>query len=256
MSHQTTQHVCQSCGMTLGSEESYGTNGAGKKIVDYCKYCYENGEFIQPNLTLDEMVEICVPFMVEDGMKEQAARTMMRNYLPQLKRWSEAKDHVVMQPARIVQKEEMHMVGIAARTSNAREMTGDGQIPQLWERFWQESLHQRIPGKLEPNTLYGCYTDYENGAAGEYTMLIGCRAESLNEIPDGMVSITIPAAKYAVFTSVRGPMAQVVVDAWQAIWKWSSASEVERTFSGDFELYDERSANPEDAQVDIYIAIK
>lgn len=256
MSQQTTQHVCQSCGMPLSSEESYGTDAAGQKILDYCKYCYENGQFIQPHLTLDEMVEICVPFMVEDGMEEQAARAMMQSYLPHLKRWSKLKDNEVKQPDRIVEREEMYVAGIAARTSNAREMTGDAGIPKLWERFWQESIQHRIPGKIEPNTIYGCYTDYVNGAAGEYTMLIGSRAGSLDELPDGLASITLPAAKYAVFTSARGPIAKVVVDTWQAIWKWSAAAGMERTYSGDFELYDERSSNPEDAQVEIYIAIR
>ncbi|HWQ51279.1 MAG TPA: zinc ribbon domain-containing protein [Terriglobales bacterium] len=83
------ERFCQSCGMPMGrSDELYGTEKDGGKSADYCKYCYENGAFTS-QCTVDEMVEICVPPMVEHspGMTADAARTMMRQFLPTLKRW-------------------------------------------------------------------------------------------------------------------------------------------------------------------------
>ncbi len=71
-----------------------------------------------------------------------------------------------------------------------------------------------------------------------------------------MVVKTIPAAKYLVFTSEKGSMPDIVIKAWQDIWAWFASSEIERAYTGDFESYDERCANPQEAQVDIYIAIK
>lgn len=38
--------ICQSCGMPIDSEEQLGTNQDGSISLDYCKYCYENGDFI------------------------------------------------------------------------------------------------------------------------------------------------------------------------------------------------------------------
>ena len=38
--------VCQSCGMPITSDELLGTNKDGSVNIDYCKYCYENGDFI------------------------------------------------------------------------------------------------------------------------------------------------------------------------------------------------------------------
>jgi len=80
---------CQSCGMPMGAtNEMYGTNAGGGKSEDYCKHCYESGIFTA-NVTMDEMIEICVPHMTSSnsGMSEDEARKMMRGFFPMLKRW-------------------------------------------------------------------------------------------------------------------------------------------------------------------------
>ncbi|HWP79138.1 MAG TPA: zinc ribbon domain-containing protein [Candidatus Acidoferrum sp.] len=83
------ERFCQSCGMPMGrTDELYGAEKDGGRSADYCKYCYENGAFTS-QCTVDEMVEICVPPMVEHnpGMTADTARAMMRQFLPTLKRW-------------------------------------------------------------------------------------------------------------------------------------------------------------------------
>jgi len=80
------EKFCQSCGMPL-TEEAYGTEKDGSKNVEYCHYCYEGGEFKQPNITMEEMIDICVPFMTQKGMSEAEARTLLNQHLPYLKRW-------------------------------------------------------------------------------------------------------------------------------------------------------------------------
>ena len=38
--------LCQCCGMPMGeTDEMYGNEMDGRKSADYCKYCYENGDF-------------------------------------------------------------------------------------------------------------------------------------------------------------------------------------------------------------------
>ncbi len=83
------QKFCQSCGMPMGgTDEMYGLDSNGAKSADYCKYCYENGEFTFDG-GLDEMIEICVEPMVSSNpaMGEEQARQMMKQFLPRLKRW-------------------------------------------------------------------------------------------------------------------------------------------------------------------------
>lgn len=53
--------VCQSCGMPITSDKQLGSNRDGSINVDYCKYCYENGEFID-EVTMEEYVEMCSQF--------------------------------------------------------------------------------------------------------------------------------------------------------------------------------------------------
>ncbi len=82
-------NFCQSCGMPMGNtDELYGTNLDGSKSEDYCKYCFENGEFSFQG-TMEEMLDICIPHVLEnnDDMNEESARKMMLEWFPRLKRW-------------------------------------------------------------------------------------------------------------------------------------------------------------------------
>ena len=83
------EKYCESCGMPMGdTDDMFGTEVDGSKSKDYCKYCYEDGKFTS-NCTQEEMVEICVPHMLEANaqMNEDQARGMMKEFLPTLKRW-------------------------------------------------------------------------------------------------------------------------------------------------------------------------
>jgi hypothetical protein len=77
---------CQSCGMPL-TEDLYSTNEDGTLNSEYCKYCFADGQFYAPDMTMEEMVEQCIPYVVELGMTEEAARQVVEETLPQLKRW-------------------------------------------------------------------------------------------------------------------------------------------------------------------------
>lgn len=83
------EKYCQSCGMPMGqTDEHYGTEADGSKSTDYCGYCYDKGAFTG-DCTMEQMIEICVPHVVQNaGMSEQAARDMMKQHFPMLKRWN------------------------------------------------------------------------------------------------------------------------------------------------------------------------
>ena len=78
---------CQSCGMPL-SEGLYGTEKSDSLSRDYCVYCYKSGEFTNPGITIEQMVELCIPHMINKEVPEEQARKMMTQYLPTLKRWN------------------------------------------------------------------------------------------------------------------------------------------------------------------------
>lgn len=161
-----------------------------------------------------------------------------------------------IEPVRIEHKASISLAGISVVTTNADELSGNGQLGALWGKFYSDNIGSLIGDQAADHAVYGCYTDYENGAAGKYRLLIGMRLDHASNTPDGLDRVTTPAAKYAVFTTVRGPIQEVVAQTWIGIWQWSASSSVKRTYSGDFEYYDERCADPTNAQVDIYIAIE
>lgn len=78
--------VCQSCGMLMDSSQQYATEKDGSKNEEYCVYCYQDGAFAKDE-TLEEKIETCIPFIVEEGMTEEEARQHLNEKLPQLKRW-------------------------------------------------------------------------------------------------------------------------------------------------------------------------
>jgi hypothetical protein len=80
---------CQSCGMPLQTKKAgdcRGTEADGSKSEKWCKLCYENGAFINPDSTLQEMEAI-----VDDALKENGSGRLMRwmakKQLPTLERW-------------------------------------------------------------------------------------------------------------------------------------------------------------------------
>jgi len=80
---------CQSCGMPLHKLEDHGTEANGSQSKKYCAYCYQIGEFREPEMTLDEMIEISAKGWSDqdpDVLLEQA-RTRMKQILPHLERW-------------------------------------------------------------------------------------------------------------------------------------------------------------------------
>lgn len=87
MEEQKYQDICQSCGMPMKIASDYGKKADGSQSYEYCKYCYQNGAFTQPDLTKEQMIEANIKFMVKFGMSEEEARALGTKLLPTLKRW-------------------------------------------------------------------------------------------------------------------------------------------------------------------------
>jgi predicted transcriptional regulator YdeE len=148
------------------------------------------------------------------------------------------------------------VVGIEARTDNAREMAGGGIIAKQWGRFMGENLLAQIPNRID-GAILAVYSDYESDKDGEYSFMIGARVRSATGIPAGMMARKVPAGQYVVFTSERGPVDKVVVETWQKIWLATKAElGGERAYNVDFEIYDERASDPKNAQVEIHVGIR
>ena len=142
----------------------------------------------------------------------------------------------------VVHLEEKIMVGVSAATSNSDPEMGK-IIGGLWEKLYQGGINAVIKNKVNEYAI-GLYSDYtEDG----YWVTVGNEV-SKAENPELTIK-AIPAGKYAKF-SVHGHMEKAVSDSWGEIWQ----TDLDRNFTGDFEEY--RNADPENCDIDIYIAIK
>lgn len=81
------KHFCQSCSMPIDTPELWGTEKDGTKNSEYCKYCFMDGQFTHPDLTLDEMKEHMMKQMEKDKLPEDIVEVAISR-LPFLKRWS------------------------------------------------------------------------------------------------------------------------------------------------------------------------
>jgi predicted transcriptional regulator YdeE len=101
------------------------------------------------------------------------------------------------------------------------------------------------------------YTEYDSNEHGDYTYFIGEEVSSFENTPPALQKLTIPAAQYQKFTTSSGKMPEVVINAWQQIWKMSANDFAgNRAYIADFEVYDHRAIDPMNASLDIYIGIK
>ncbi len=78
--------LCQSCGIPLDNEGLKGTKANGLKTNEYCKFCYDAGSFVKPNMTFDDMKETVEMQMKKLKLSEHLIQDAV-NILPTLNRW-------------------------------------------------------------------------------------------------------------------------------------------------------------------------
>jgi predicted transcriptional regulator YdeE len=92
---------------------------------------------------------------------------------------------------------------------------------------------------------------------GDYNYLLGARVTSIEHLSADMAYRKVQPGSYAVVETEMGQMPGVLQDSWRRIWKMSPAElGGRRAFVTDYEVYDERSANPQQAQVEIHISLQ
>jgi len=143
-----------------------------------------------------------------------------------------------------------NVIGIAVRTTNENGKSAQ-DIGQLWNKFMSEGIADQIPNKIDAS-VFSIYTNYQGDHTQPYDTILGCKVESLGNIPEGMVGQSFDGGTYGKFVSKGDLTKGVVFGTWKKIWE----KDLDRVFTADFELYGERAQNPTDAEVDVLIALK
>lgn len=138
-------------------------------------------------------------------------------------------------------------ISLPEKTTNQLSTT---DIGAFWETFMKENVASKIPGRVGDD-IYAVYYDYD----GDYTMpfgyFIGVPVGDDTTVPAGMLKIDIPTGRYQRFTA-KGKMPNCIIDAWRQIW----SSGIKRIYTADYEVYGSRSADSENAEVDIFVAVE
>ncbi len=80
---------CNSCGRPIVKED-YGTNKDGSPNDEFCIDCFQNGEYTEPDITLNEMIIRKTKEMMEKNprLPETQATGITAMFIPGLKRWN------------------------------------------------------------------------------------------------------------------------------------------------------------------------
>jgi len=81
------KNICQSCGMPMKNMTDFGTDSDGSINTEYCHYCYEEGEFTDKGISLEEKMAKNMNIAIKMGMSDVAAAKLASKTLPALRRW-------------------------------------------------------------------------------------------------------------------------------------------------------------------------
>ncbi|MEB2778096.1 GyrI-like domain-containing protein [Algoriphagus sp. D3-2-R+10] len=147
-------------------------------------------------------------------------------------------------------KDSFKLIGIKLdhKTTNENNQSST-DCGNLWQKFEKEKIFDLIPNKLS-NEIYAVYFDYEKDETKPFSYFIGCKVHKNADVPENLTSLEIPSQNYVKFVA-KGIMTGCITRKWEQIWK----SNTDRKFGFDFEVYDERSQDWNDAELDIFISI-
>ena len=137
---------CQCCGMPL-EDSIISREKDGTLNEDYCQWCYADGTYMYSDM--DDLIEVCIPNMVNENFSEEQARDYLKQMLPKLDYWK-----------------------------RYQELSDDGQFEAFKEQLIKEINDLHIEGmpKLEKlNALVGRFVNLE------YRLPSGINAKFLDD---------------------------------------------------------------------------
>jgi predicted transcriptional regulator YdeE len=150
-----------------------------------------------------------------------------------------------------VELEETKLVGLALKekTTNVNEQSSI-DCGNLWQEFEKGKYAEMIPNKLTEEIL-AVYHQYEGDHTQPFSYFIGCKVKPGTEAPVGLETLTIAKGTYQKIDA-KGKMPDCVANAWKEIW----VSDIPRSYKMDFEVYDEKSKDWNDAEVEVYLSVE
>ena len=87
----TKKNICQSCGNSIGLIIDFGTSRDGSINTDYCFQCYQEGTFVEKNISLEHKIAQNIALAAKLGIARAKAIKELNVVLPNLKRWRKSR---------------------------------------------------------------------------------------------------------------------------------------------------------------------
>ncbi|BBI36439.1 AraC family transcriptional regulator [Cohnella abietis] len=154
---------------------------------------------------------------------------------------------------KIVDRSAFTVIGKAIQVT-----TKDGenlrQIPKLWAECNEDGTTDRLCAIGIDKDLLGICMDFQHEQE-QFTYLIAVEDSSGALVEEGLVSKTVPASTWAVFTSV-GPMPGAIQDVWKRIFQeWFPATGNEHSGGPELEVYPLGDTTAEDYACEVWVPI-
>jgi len=166
----------------------------------------------------------------------------------------------------IMKKPAFKVAGYGIQTDiSSANYTKD--IASFWEHYEGENLESKLYEILNPSKHgeVGLYISASEN--GNVTYLLGVIVDDFSKVTDDMITVEVPQAEYAVFTTPpvdttndneQKEFAQVIKSTWKYIFEqwFIDSGYVYDEDKLDFEFYDERCHFRPDTVMDIFVPIK
>ena len=137
---------CQCCGMPL-EDKIIGKDKDGTPNEAYCKWCYADGTYTYSSM--DDLIDVCIPHMVNESFSEEQARAYLKQVLPTLDYWK-----------------------------RYEELSDDGQFEAFRQQLIREINDLHIEGMPKVDTLNALVGSFVNLA---YPLPSGVSVKFLND---------------------------------------------------------------------------
>ncbi len=171
----------------------------------------------------------------------------------------------IMNPV-IVKRHAFKVAGYGIKT-NITGATYTKDIASYWSNYKGENLESKMYRILNPAKHGEVGLCVPLSEDGNVIYLLGVIVDDFSKVDEDMLTVEVPEAEYAVFTTIpvdtsnskeQTEFAEIIASTWKYIFEdWFKDSEYIYDESKiDFEFYDERCHNRRDTVMDIYIPIR
>ncbi len=171
----------------------------------------------------------------------------------------------IMNPS-IVKKNAFKVAGYGIKT-NIGDTSYTKDIASFWSNYDGENLESKMYETLNPPNHGEIGLCVPSDEGGNVTYLLGVIVEDFSKVESDMITVEVPEAEYAVFTTPpvdvtidpqQIKFSDVIKETWRYIFEewFKDSGYIYDEEKLDFEFYDERCHYRPDTVMEIYIPVK